>query len=112
MSIIAGKIGVQVSTCCTSPWAARRKLFGGLPRPRNVVVFGAGQAASLAALARLRRRQRHRVRNAPGPDGGSDAAWGNNVTALYPHHDVVAGRWPRRTGGRRRVLITGARPRT
>ena len=111
MSIIAGKIGVQVGThLLHQPMGGKGKLLGGLPSTERgkVVVFGAGQAggnsASLAAA------------------GGSNVVvfekrqdrmdemmrLGNNVTALYPYDEVVARevRSADRVVGA--VLVTGA----
>ncbi len=93
MSIIAGKIAVQVGThMLHQPMGGKGKLLGGLPStPRGkVVVFGAGQAGGAsAALAAA---------------GGSNVVvfekrqdrmdemmrLGNNVTTLYPYDEVVA----------------------
>ncbi|MFL6591619.1 MAG: alanine dehydrogenase [Luteimonas sp.] len=93
MSIIAGKIAVQVGThLLHQPMGGKGKLLGGLPSTERgkVVVFGAGQAGgNSAALAAA---------------GGSNVVvfekrqdrmdemmrLGNNVTALYPYEDVVA----------------------
>ena len=93
MSVIAGKIAVQVGThYLHQPMGGKGKLLGGLPSTERgkVVVFGAGQAGGAsAALAAA---------------GGSNVVvfekrqdrmdemmrLGNNVTALYPYDDVVA----------------------
>jgi alanine dehydrogenase len=93
MSVIAGKIGVQVGThYLHQPLGGKGKLLGGLPSTERgkVVVFGAGQAGGAsAALAAA---------------GGSNVVvfekrqdrmeqmmrLGNNVTALYPYEDLVA----------------------
>ena len=93
MSIIAGKIAVQVGThMLHQPMGGKGKLLGGLPSTSRgkVVVFGAGQAGGAsAALAAA---------------GGSNVVvfekrqdrmdemmrLGNNVTALYPYDEVVA----------------------
>lgn len=93
MSIIAGKIAVQVGTHLLHlPMGGKGKLLGGLPSTERgkVVVFGAGQAGgNSAALAAA---------------GGSNVVvfekrqdrmdemmrLGNNVTALYPYDEVVA----------------------
>ena len=93
MSVIAGKIAVQVGThYLHQPMGGKGKLLGGLPSTARgkVVVFGAGQAggASVALAAA----------------GGSNVVvfekrqdrmeemmrLGNNVTALYPYDDLVA----------------------
>ena len=93
MSIIAGKIAVQVGThLLHQPMGGKGKLLGGLPSTERgkVVVFGAGAAGGhSAALA---------------ASGGSNVVvfekrqdrmdemmrLGNNVTALYPYDEVVA----------------------
>jgi len=93
MSVIAGKIAVQVGThYLHQPLGGKGKLLGGLPSTERgkVVVFGAGVAGGAsAALAAA---------------GGSNVVvfekrqdrmdqmmrLGNNVTALYPYDDVVA----------------------
>ncbi len=93
MSIIAGKIGVQVGThLLHQPMGGKGKLLGGLPSTERgkVVVFGAGAAGgNSAALA---------------ASGGANVVvfekrqdrmdemmrLGNNVTALYPYDEVVA----------------------
>ncbi|MCY7354777.1 MAG: alanine dehydrogenase [Lysobacter sp.] len=93
MSIIAGKIGVQVGThLLHQPMGGKGKLLGGLPATERgkVVVFGAGAAGgNSAALAAA---------------GGSNVVvfekrqdrmeemmrLGNNVTALYPYDELVA----------------------
>jgi alanine dehydrogenase len=92
MSIIAGKIAVQVGThLLHQPMGGKGKLLGGLPSTERgkVVVFGAGAAGgNSAALA---------------ASGGSSVVvfekrqdrmeemmrLGNNVTALYPYDEVV-----------------------
>jgi alanine dehydrogenase len=93
MSIIAGKIAVQIGThLLHQPMGGKGKLLGGLPSTERgkVVVFGAGAAGgNSAALA---------------ASGGSSVVvfekrldrmeemmrLGNNVTALYPYDEVVA----------------------
>jgi len=93
MSIIAGKIAVQVGThLLHQPMGGKGVLLGGLPSTKRgkVVVFGAGAAGgNSAALA---------------ASGGSNVVvfekradrmeemmrLGNNVTALYPYEEVVA----------------------
>ncbi|WP_460823668.1 alanine dehydrogenase [Lysobacter olei] len=93
MSVIAGKIAVQIGThLLHQPQGGKGKLLGGLPATERgkVVVFGAGQAgghaAALAAagganVVVFEKRQ----------DRMEDMMrLGNNVTALYPYDDVVA----------------------
>ena len=120
MSIIAGKIAVQVGThLLHQPEGGKGKLLGGLPSTERgkVVVFGAGKAGGAsAALAAA---------------GGSNVVvfemrqdrmdemmrLGNNVTALYPYVDVVAREVAtadlghRRGAGHRRPRAARADPR-
>ena len=93
MSIIAGRIGVQVGThLLHQPMGGKGKLLGGLPTTERgkVVVFGAGSSgyasAELAAAGgsnvvvfEMRTDRAQHAMNI-----------GNNVTALYPYHDLVA----------------------
>ncbi|HEY5805715.1 MAG TPA: alanine dehydrogenase [Lysobacter sp.] len=112
MSVIAGKIAVQVGThLLHQPEGGKGKLLGGLPSTERgkVVVFGAGQAGSAsAALAAA---------------GGSNVVvfemrqdrmeqmmrLGNNVTTLYPYADVVAREVASADLVVGAVLVTGAR---
>jgi alanine dehydrogenase len=111
MSVIAGKIAVQVGThYLHQPMGGKGKLLGGLPSTERgkVVVFGAGQAGGAsAALAAA---------------GGSNVVvfekrqdrmeemmrLGNNVTALYPYDEVVAREVARADLVIGAVLVTGA----
>ena len=111
MSIIAGKIGVQVGThLLHQPMGGKGKLLGGLPSTERgkVVVFGAGAAGgNSAALAAA---------------GGSNVVvfekrqdrmeemmrLGNNVTALYPYDDLVASEVASADLVIGAVLVTGA----
>lgn len=111
MSVIAGKIAVQVGThYLHQPLGGKGKLLGGLPSTERgkVVVFGAGQAggasAALAAagganVVVFEKRQDRR---------DEMMRLGNNVTALYPYDDIVA----REVAGADlvigAVLVTGA----
>lgn len=112
MSVIAGKIGVQVGThLLHQPMGGKGKLLGGMPSTERgrVVVFGAGKAGGAsAALAAA---------------GGADVTvfemrqdrmdemmrLGNNVTTLYPYHDVVARAVAQADLVIGAVLITGAK---
>lgn len=112
MSVIAGKIAVQVGThLLHQPEGGKGKLLGGLPSTERgkVVVFGAGQAGSAsAALAAA---------------GGSNVVvfemrqdrmeqmmrLGNNVTTLFPYADVVAREVASADLVVGAVLVTGAR---
>jgi len=93
MSIIAGKIAVQVGThLLHQPEGGKGKLLGGLPSTERgkVVVFGAGAAgghsAALAAAGGANvvvfEKRQDRMEEM--------MRLGNNVTALYPYADVVA----------------------
>lgn len=92
MSIIAGKIGVQVGThLLHQPMGGKGKLLGGLPSTERgkVVVFGAGAAggnsvalaaaggANVVVFEKRQDRMEEMMR------------LGNNVTTLYPYDDVV-----------------------
>ncbi|HTA65152.1 MAG TPA: alanine dehydrogenase [Xanthomonadaceae bacterium] len=112
MSIIAGRIGVQVGThLLHQPMGGKGKLLGGLPSTERgkVVVFGAGAAGgNSAALAAA---------------GGSNVVvfemradrmeemmrLGNNVTALFPYEDVVAREVASADLVVGAVLVTGAK---
>ena len=93
MSIVAGRIGVQVGAhYLHQPMGGKGKLLGGLPSTERgkVVVLGAGAAggnsAALAASSGAnvvvfeKRQDRMAQMMALGP----------NVTALYPYEDAVA----------------------
>ncbi len=93
MSIIAGKIAVQVGThLLHQPQGGKGKLLGGLPSTERgkVVVFGAGAAggnsAALAAAGGANvvvfEKRQDRMEEM--------MRLGNNVTALYPYEVVVA----------------------
>ena len=93
MSIIAGKIAVQVGTHLLHlPEGGKGKLLGGLPSTERgkVVVFGAGAAgghsAALAAAGGANvvvfEKRQDRMEEM--------MRLGNNVTALYPYDGVVA----------------------
>jgi len=93
MSIIAGKIAVQVGThLLHQPEGGKGKLLGGLPSTERgkVVVFGAGAAgghsAALAAAGGANvvvfEKRQDRM--------DEMMRLGHNVTALYPYNEVVA----------------------
>ncbi|MCE2944972.1 MAG: alanine dehydrogenase [Lysobacteraceae bacterium] len=112
MSIIAGRIGIQVGThLLHQPMGGKGKLLGGLPSTERgkVVVFGAGMAGgNSAALA---------------ASGGANVVvfekrqdrmaemmrLGANVTALYPYEDVVARELETADIVVGAVLVTGAK---
>lgn len=92
MSIVAGKIAVQVGThLLHQPQGGKGKLLGGLPSTERgkVVVFGAGAAggnsAALAAAAGAQvvvfEKRQDRM--------DEMMRLGHNVTALYPYNEVV-----------------------
>ncbi len=93
MSIIAGRIAVQIGThLLHQPAGGKGKLLGGLPSTERgkVVVFGAGAAggnsAALAAAGGA-----NLVVFDKRPDRLAEMmALGANVTALYPYQEVVA----------------------
>lgn len=92
MSIIAGKIAVQVGThLLHQPMGGKGKLLGGLPSTERgkVVVFGAGAAGgNSAALAAA--GGSHVVVFEKRQDRMDEMMrLGNNVTTLYPYDDVV-----------------------
>lgn len=112
MSIIAGRIGVQVGThLLHQPMGGKGKLLGGLPSTERgkVVVFGAGMAggnsAALAAAGGAnvvvfeKRQDRMAEMMRLGP----------NVTALYPYEDVVARELETADIVVGAVLVTGAK---
>jgi alanine dehydrogenase len=112
MSIIAGRIGVQVGThLLHMPMGGKGKLLGGLPSTERgkVVVFGAGAAggnsAALAASAGANvvvfEKRQDRM--------AEMMALGNNVTALYPYDNVVAREVASADIVVGAVLVTGAK---
>ncbi|MFT4177911.1 MAG: alanine dehydrogenase [Thermomonas sp.] len=112
MSIIAGKIGVQVGThLLHQPMGGKGKLLGGLPSTErgNVVVFGAGQAGGASAALAAAGGANVTVFEMR-TDRMEDAMRiGPNVTALYPYHDVVAREVASADLVIGAVLVTGAR---
>ncbi len=93
MSVIAGKIAVQVGThLLHQPMGGKGKLLGGLPSTERgkVVVFGAGAAGgNSAALAAA--GGSHVVVFEKRQDRMEEMMrLGNNVTTLYPYEEVVA----------------------
>ncbi|TXK64442.1 alanine dehydrogenase [Alkalisalibacterium limincola] len=112
MSIVAGRIGVQVGThLLHAPMGGKGKLLGGLPSTERgkVVVFGAGAAggnsAELAAsggsnVVVFEKRQDRLAQM---------MALGANVTALFPYEDVVARELATADLVIGAVLVTGAK---
>ncbi len=112
MSIIAGRIGVQVGThLLHQPMGGKGLLLGGLPSTERgkVVVFGAGMAggnsAELAAAggANVVVFEKRQDRMA------EMMRLGANVTALYPYEDVVAREVASADIVVGAVLVTGAK---
>ena len=112
MSVIAGKIGVQVGThLLHQPMGGKGKLLGGMaPTERgNVVVFGAGQAGSASAALAAAGGANVTVFEMRQDRMDEARRLGNNVTALYPYHDVVARKVAEADLVIGAVLITGAK---
>jgi len=111
MSIIAGKIAVQVGThLLHQPMGGKGKLLGGLPSTERgkVVVFGAGAAGgNSAALAAA--GGSHVVVFEKRQDRMEEMMrLGNNVTALCPYEEVVARETANADLVVGAVLVTGA----
>ena len=93
MSVIAGKIGVQVGThLLHQPMGGKGKLLGGLASTERgkVVVFGAGQAGSASADLAAAGGANVVVFEMRTDRMEEAMKLGPNVTALYPYADVVA----------------------
>jgi len=93
MSVIAGKIGVQVGThYLHQPMGGKGKLLGGLPSTHRgkVVVFGAGQAGGASAALAAAGGANVVVFEKRQDRMDQMMRLGNNVTALYPYEDLVA----------------------
>ncbi|MFZ5662390.1 MAG: alanine dehydrogenase [Pseudomonadota bacterium] len=93
MSIIAGKIGVQVGThLLHQPMGGKGKLLGGLPSTERgkVVVFGAGAAGGNAAALAAAGGANVVVFEKRQDRMEAMMRLGHNVTALYPYDEVVA----------------------
>ena len=112
MSIIAGKIGVQVGThLLHQPEGGKGKLLGGLPSTERgkVVVFGAGKAGGASAALVASAGASVTVFEMRQDRMDEMMRLGNNVTALYPYHDVVAREVAAADLVIGAVLVTGAR---
>src|SRR5690606_30705540 len=111
MSIIAGKIGTQVGThLLHQPMGGKGKLLGGLPSTErgNVVVFGAGKAGGASAALAAAAGANVTVCEMRQDRMDEMMRLGNNVTALYPYHDVVASKVAAADLVVGAVLVTGA----
>ena len=92
MSVIAGKIGVQVGThLLHQPMGGKGKLLGGLPSTERgkVVIFGAGAAGGASAELSAAGGANVVVFEMRQDRATQMMRLGNNVTALYPYHDLV-----------------------
>src|SRR5690606_36446598 len=111
MSVIAGKIGVQDGThLLHQPMGGKGKLLGGLPSTErgNVVVFGAGKAGGASAALAAAAGANVTVFEMRQDRMDEMMRLGNNVTALYPYHDVVASKVAAADLVVGAVLVTGA----
>jgi alanine dehydrogenase len=112
MSIIAGKIGIQVGThLLHQPMGGKGKLLGGLPSTERgkVVVFGAGKAGGASAALAAAAGANVTVFEMRQDRMDEMMRLGNNVTALYPYHDVVAREVASADLVVGAVLVTGAK---
>ncbi len=112
MSVIAGKIGVQVGThLLHQPMGGKGKLLGGLPSTERgkVVVFGAGKAGGASAALAAASGASVTVFEMRQDRMDEMMRLGHNVTALYPYHDVVAREVAAADLVIGAVLITGAK---
>ena len=93
MSIIAGRIGVQVGThYLHQPMNGKGKLLGGLPSTERgkVVVLGAGAAGGNSAALAAAGGANVVVFDKRPDRLAQMMALGTNVTALYPYEEYVA----------------------
>lgn len=112
MSVIAGKIGVQVGThLLHQPMGGKGKLLGGLASTERgkVVVFGAGKAGGAAAGLAAAAGANVTVFEMRQDRMDDMMRLGANVTALYPYHDDVAREVANADLVIGAVLVTGAR---
>ena len=112
MSVIAGKLAVQVGThLLHQPLGGKGKLLGGLPATERgrVVVFGAGKAGGTAAALAAAEGANVTVFEMRHDRMDEMMRLGHNVTALYPYHDVVAREVAAADLVVGAVLVTGAR---
>ncbi len=112
MSVIAGKIGVQVGThLLHQPEGGKGKLLGGLPATERgkVVVFGAGMAGGASAALAAAGGSNVVVFEMRADRMDEMMRLGNNVTALYPYDNVVTREVASADLVIGAVLVTGAR---
>ena len=112
MSVIAGRIAVQIGThLLHQPEGGKGKLLGGLPSTERgrVVVFGAGKAGGTAAALASAVGANVTVFEMRQDRMDEMMRLGSNVTSLYPYHDVVAREVAAADLVIGAVLVTGAR---
>ncbi|MFC0677926.1 alanine dehydrogenase [Lysobacter korlensis] len=112
MSVIAGKIAVQVGTTLLHmPQGGKGKLLGGLPSTQRgkVVVFGAGKAGGASAALAAAGGANVTVFEMRQDRMDEMMQLGPNVTTLYPYHDVVAREVASADLVIGAVLVTGAK---
>ena len=112
MSVIAGKIGVQVGTHLLHlPEGGKGKLLGGMASTERgkVVVFGAGKAGGASVALAATAGANVTVFEMRQDRMDEMMRLGNNVTALYPYHDVVAREVAAADLVVGAVLVTGAK---
>ena len=112
MSIIAGRIATQIGThLLHQPAGGKGKLLGGLPSTERgkVVVFGAGKAGGASAALAAAAGANVTVFEMRQDRMDEMMRLGNNVTALYPYHDVVAREVASADLVIGAVLVTGAK---
>lgn len=112
MSVIAGKIGVQVGThLLHRPMGGKGVLLGGLAATErgNVVIFGAGKAGSAAAALAAAAGANVTVFEMRQDRMEAMMRLGANITALYPYQDRVAAEVADADLVIGAVLVTGAR---
>ncbi|HRO63909.1 alanine dehydrogenase [Thermomonas sp.] len=112
MSVIAGTLATQVGThLLHQPMGGKGKMLGGLSATERgrVVVFGAGKAGGAAATLAAAAGANVTVFEMRHDRMDEMRRLGNNVTALYPYHDVVAREVASADLVVGAVLVTGAR---
>ncbi|PJJ99290.1 alanine dehydrogenase [Lysobacteraceae bacterium NML91-0213] len=112
MSVVAGKIGVQVGThLLHQPEGGKGKLLGGMPSTERgkVIVFGAGKAGGASAALAAAAGANVVVFEMRQDRMDEMMRLGNNVTALYPYRDVVARELSNADLVIGAVLVTGAK---
>jgi len=112
MSVIAGTLATQVGThLLHQPMGGKGKMLGGLSATERgkVVVFGAGKAGGAAATLAAAAGANVTVFEMRHDRMDEMRRLGNNVTALYPYHDLVASEVASADLVVGAVLVTGAR---